>query len=108
MALILDDFLSWSYENRAKSSADRYHHFCNEFCQEFGRVIVSELSPADVTRWLSQRPTLNPTTKKNAITAVNRGFNWAVKNLGLRRNPIAGMEKPTPLTRTVIIEEEEF
>lgn len=108
LAELLDDFLTWTYENRAQKTADRYKDFCNDFCQTYGRVIVSELSPAHVTRWLSQRPTWNPTTKRNAITAVNRGFNWAVKNLGLRRNPIAGMEKPTALTRTTIVEDGEF
>jgi integrase len=68
---------------------------------------VSDLNTGHITRWLSKRPTWNSTTKHNAITAIVRAFNWARRNLGIQ-NPIAGMEKPTPKRRTMVVTPEEF
>jgi len=69
---------------------------------------VSELTADHVTEWLKTKKTWNSTTKRDAITCLQRGFNWAKKNKGLRFNPIAGMEKPEAQTRTAVITPEEF
>ena len=61
---------------------------------------VGDLNPSHVTTWLNSHKGWNSTTKRNAITALQRGFNWAVKNRGLARNPIRGMEKPEAKRRT--------
>lgn len=105
---ILDDFLTWNYENRAKRTADRYKDFCADFCKSYGTVVVSQLTPAHVTDWLNNHPTWNTTTKANALTALQRGFNWAVRNRGLTYNPIKGMEKPKRQRRTTVVAEEDF
>ena len=36
-----------------------------------------DLNPAYVTNWLATHKGWNSTTKRNAITALQRGFNWA-------------------------------
>lgn len=108
VAAVLDDFLTWCYENRAERTADRYKDFCQSFCDEHGRVPVSQLTTAHVTTWLNKKTTWNSTTKNNAITALIRGMNWAVKNRGLERNPIRGMDKPTPQKRTTVVAPDEF
>lgn len=105
---VLDDFLVWTYENRAERTGDGYKYFCADFVTEYGKVTATELTTADVTRWLSGKKTWNATTKHNAITALQRGFNWAVKNRGLRFNPIKGMEKPKPNRRTTVLSQDEF
>ena len=69
---------------------------------------VSALNTGHVTAWLNQKTTWNSTTKRNAIVAVQRGFNWAVKNRGLLRNPILGMEKPEAVKRTSVFTPEDF
>lgn len=108
VAAVLDDFLSWCYENRAPRTADRYRDFIQEFVTEHGRTSVSELNTSHVTSWLASKDTWNSTTKYNALTALQRGFNWAVKNRHLARNPIKGMEKPKPKARSSTISEEVF
>jgi site-specific recombinase XerD len=108
VAAVLDDFLTWCYENRAQRTADRYKDFCQSFCDEHGRVPVSQLTTGHVTAWLNGKSTWNATTKHNAITALIRGFNWAVRNRGLDRNPIRGMDKPTPQKRTMVVTPDEF
>ena len=108
VAYVLDAALTWTYENRAKRTADRYKDFFQDFIESYGMVRVEELTPAHVTKWLAEKKTWNATTKHNALTALQRGFNLAVRNLGLRFNPIKGMEKPKPLTRTTVITPDEF
>jgi hypothetical protein len=100
---VLDAFIDWCVENRAGKTADRYKDFIQDFVRSrdgkglpFGSLAVTTLTSKHVTVWLGQHPTWNSTTKRNAITALQRGFNWATKNRGLARNPIKGMEKPGP------------
>ena len=108
VAAILDDFLTWTKENRAAKTYKGYFDFCQSFVDQYGSLSVSDLHTGYVTTWLNSKPTWNATTKHGAITALQRGFNWAVKNRGLRFNPIKGMEKPTPLRRTKYVSESEF
>lgn len=108
VAAVLDDFLTWCYENRANRTADRYKDFIQQFVDVHGRLSTEELNAGHVQTWLNGKPTWNSTTKHNAITALMRGFNWAVKNRGIRYNPIKGMEKPKPNRRTTVVSPEEF
>ena len=111
---ILDDFITWSKENRARLTALRYEELCQDFVNasdggiKFGAIPVSQLTGRQVTAWLNQRTTWGPTTKKNAITALVRSLNWAVKNRGLDRNPIQRMEKPEANRRKTIITPKEL
>lgn len=111
---VLDAFIVWCQEHRAGLTASRYEELCQDFVKasdgglKFGLLPVLNLSPKHVTAWLRQRPSWGPTTKRNAITALSRAFNWACKNFNLARNPIKGMEKPEASTRTGIVTPEEF
>jgi len=108
VAAILDDFLTWTKENRAAETFDRYRRFLQSFVSGYGKIRVTDLSARHVTAWLNSQPGWNSTTKRNAITAIQRGLNWAVKNRGLQRNPIHGMEKPQAKRRTAVLTAEEF
>lgn len=107
IAAVLDDFLDWAYTNLANSTAERYEYFYQPFVKDYGRTRVTDLHAGHVTDWLAQK-SWNSTTQHNAITALQRAFNWATKNRGLKFNPIAGMEKPKAKTRTIIISPEDF
>lgn len=96
---VLDAFVSWAKENRAGITAGRYEEFIQDFVKarpeegglQFGALPGTRLTGKHVTAWLNQRPGWGPTTKGNAITAPQRGCNWACRNHGPARNPIAGM-----------------
>jgi integrase len=108
VAAVLDDFLTWTESNRGERTYLRYLDFLQSFTDKYGRMKVVDLHTGHVTTWLDGKTTWNNTTKRNAIIAVQRGFNWAVKNRGLPRNPIMGMEKPEAAKRTIIVPLEEF
>ena len=108
VAAVLDNFQTWCNENRAEKTAKRYADFLQSFIHALGTIPVSELNAGHVEKWLRQQKTWNSTTKRNAITAIQRAFNWAVKNGGLSHNPIKGMEKPKAKKRTDIVTPDEF
>jgi integrase len=115
VANVVDDFVTWCKENRAPLTAERYAEFCQDFITfqpegslKIGFLGAQCITSQHVTQWLAARTTWGPTTKRNAITALQRAFNWAVKNRGLTKNPIHGMEKPEGKTRTGIVTPEEF
>lgn len=103
----LFDFVKWSFENKAYRTAARYKDFCHAFAKAHPGLLVSQLSPAHLSTWLTKQ-SWNSTTKRNAITAIQRAFNWAVKNRGLRFNPIRGMEKPKANTPKKVLTEKDF
>lgn len=105
---VFDDFLTWTQENRAEETYRRYKDFIQSFCTRYGRCSVSTVNAGHVTAWLNTQAKWNSTTKRNAITALKRGFNWAVKNRGLDRNPILAMEKPEAKRRTAVVTPDEF
>ncbi len=108
VAVLFDQFLTWTEENRAPKTYRGYKDFLQSFVSRYPRLPVSDLSSAHVTVWLDDQKTWNATTKRNAITALQRGLNWSVKNVGLDRNPIRGMEKPEANRRTAILTLAEF
>lgn len=108
VAAVLDDFLTWCEENRARKTFTRYRDFIQSFIDKHGLLRVRDLHSGHVTTWLNERTAWNSTTKRNAITALMRGFNWAVKNRGLDKNPIKGMEKPEAKRRATVITEKQF
>lgn len=113
VANILDDFLTWCLSNRAARTEERYRDFIQDFInfEGIGRLGVTELTSTQVTQWLDAHQKWNNTTKANAITALQRGFNWACKNRGLNKrggNPIKGMEKPQAEARTETLTPAEF
>ncbi len=114
VAVVLDDFIGWNLENRSELTVKGYQKYCQDFINfsysevKLGELDVNVLTSAHVTAWLASKSTWQSTTKRNAITALIRAFNWAVKNRGLGRNPISGMEKPQANSPREIITPEEF
>jgi integrase len=112
---VLDDFITWCKENREAITTNRYEQFCQDFVRstdeqgtKLGMLPTLKLTSRHITYWLNGHRTWGPTTKRSAITCLQRGFNWAVKNRGLVRNPIRGMDKPEAKRRSDIVSPAEF
>ena len=113
VAMILDRFLDDVKQHvedgsRSQKTYEGYLYFCQSFHSALPRLRVSELRPLHVREWTNGKKTWNSTTKRSAITAVVRAFNWAVKIGHLDRSPITGMEKPEAKKRDVLVSEAEF
>ncbi len=105
---LLDEFLEWCEKNRSEATYDWYTHFLSGFSATIKKKFpVSKLQPLHVTKW-SQNAYEGNTTRNRAITAVSRALSWAVKQGHIRRNPIAGIEKPAMARRELVIDEQQF
>ncbi len=108
LALLLDDFLAWTHENRAQKTYRGYKDFCQSFLVFSPRLTVDQLTPQHVTAWLAKQESWSSTTKRGGITCLQRALNWGVKNAGLKINPLRAMEKPDANRRTTVLTLEEF
>ena len=100
-AKLIDQFLTWTKENRAEQTYDWYLFHCQGFVNYIGhRLRISDIRPFHVTRWLVKCYSHTGNTHKNgACRAVSRAFNWARKQGLISVNPIAGMERPAATSR---------
>lgn len=102
-------FNKWCKENRGELTARGYKDILEDFInfeskgEQIGLLPADKVNAGHVTAWLESQTTWGPTTRRNAITAIQRAFNWCVGNLGLARNPIQGMHKPTAKRRSSVV-----
>jgi len=110
VVLVLAQFLQWAQKRRSQKTYDWYQMHLQSFTKHVGkRLKVSALQPKHITAWIDHSHTRSSdSTRHGAIRAVQRAFNWAVKEGHLSRNPIANAEKPSPTKREVVITEKEF
>ena len=110
VAQLADEFLEWNQQNRAERTYEWYKRFLNPFTGHVGTNLrVGYLKPHHVDRWVkADYATAKNNTRRNAIRAVDRCMNWAVKSGYIDANPIKGMERPPQESRETVITEEQY
>ncbi len=110
IGVLLNSFLDWCQSNRAETTYEWYRRFCKSFVRHTGVGLkVSDVKPYHVQDWLSREyRDVSSTTKNDAIRALQRAFNWGMKNGRIDRNPIIGMEKPSRKPREAVLTEKQF
>jgi hypothetical protein len=90
---LMDQFLSWTQNQRAPSTYRWYLQHCQSFADFIGKKFkVLDLKPIHIDRWLQRSYKNTGNTYKNgACRAVSRAFNWARKKGLTPNNPLAGM-----------------
>jgi integrase len=107
---VLDAYLTDVEAHRKPSTYSLCRRMLQAFCKELGAVRVRDLKPHQVSAWLTKMETprthktrglvkWGPGTRRTALTALNAGFNWAVRQGLISKNPVAGMAKPGPRSR---------
>jgi integrase len=93
VATACDLFLDYSQKHHAADTYRGYKDFLQDFCQIYGTMLGRDLKPLHVTRWLDAHPGWKG-SRRNAIVAVKRAFNWADGEGLLQPNPIKAVKKP--------------
>ena len=107
VASICEAFLDWSHRRQAHHTYRGYLFYVQSFCEKWGQVMVREVRPYHVTRWLDGND-WNDTTRYNAIRSVFRVFNWAAEEGLISANPLKGMKRPRPKSRQRYLTEDEY
>jgi integrase len=107
---IVNKFLDWCREHRAKDTYDWYAWRLEAFDREVakGVLTVAELKPFHLDDWLKQHTEWSSGMKHGVVRAVMRCLRWAERRGRIERSPLAGYEKPRAGKRTVVVSEEEY
>jgi integrase len=106
VCVVCDLFLDWSEKHHKPDTFRGYQDFLQDFCELFGTLLAKDLKPLHVTRWLDSHPGWKG-SRRNAVVAVKRAFNWADAEGVLRPNPVKGVKKPPQRRRDRVLTEEE-
>lgn len=102
VAEICDLFLSWSERHNEPSTFAWYKDYLQSFCDHCGKLTAVELKPFHVTQWLDAHDGWAG-SRRGAISAVKRAFNWAVHEGILPVNPVKRVAKPPVKRRERIL-----
>ena len=105
-AQVCDLFLDWSQKHNDRRTYDWYCSYLESFCTLWGAVPAADLKPFHVTRWVDEHPSWK-SSRRCAITAVKRAFNWAVDEGLLPVNPLKKVRKPKAVARERTLSAEE-
>ena len=109
---VCDEFLEWTKQNRAdrtyKYYLERLESFAKHYKDHSPSQYASDVRSHHIHSWLALHPGWGNTTKRQAIVAIQRCFNWAVRMGYIDRSPVQNLEKPQANTRNRIISVEEY
>jgi integrase len=110
VAALLDQFLTWTKDNRSESTFTWYEHYVVSFARFVGpKMKVGDLKPGKVDDWLKRSlKDAGNTGKNGAVRAISRAFNWAKRQRLIQDNPVWGVERPAAEPREVYISADQW
>jgi integrase len=100
---IADLFLEHSQRHNEPTTYEWYKQYLQDFCDHYGSLAALELKPFHVNRWLDKHAGWGDGSRRCAITAVKRAFNWAEGEGLLPTNPVKRVRKPPARSRDRIL-----
>ena len=90
---MIEAFLAWSKIHRSDETNRNYIWYGEKFAEAAGYLLVAELKPIHVTRFVDKHG-WTETTERNARRSVYRAFSWAQEEGDHRRESPEGHEVP--------------
>jgi integrase/recombinase XerD len=103
---VCDLFLSYSQKHHKPETYRWYKAYLQDFCERYGRLPAKDLIPLHVSAWLDDHANWKG-SRRCAVIAVKRAFNWADAEGVLSPNPIKRVKKPAARRRDRILSKEE-
>ena len=107
---LLDQYLDWLFKHRKLGTYKKAKHYLSQFAKFVGKKLrVGQLTPRKVSKWIEEKKTWGPTTSNDAISVVQRAFNWGINNQLINKNPIVQIaDKPARKRRETVYTTEEW
>jgi integrase len=106
IAEIAQEFLDHTKKHTKPKSYASYCYFVVPFVERFGKAPPASFPPLSFTRWLDDHAGCKG-SRRNAIIAVKRLFNWAVEQKMLAANPLSSIRKPPKKRRNRVLSDNE-
>jgi len=103
---VCDLFLDFSQKYHKPDTYRGYKDFLQDFCLMYGTLLAGDLKPLHVSRWLDAHKGWKG-SRRNAVVAVKRAFNWADAEGVLQPNPIKTVKKPAQRRRDRVLSQKE-
>jgi integrase len=103
---LCDVFLDNCQRHSTQACYENHRYYLQSFCEFVGGQLLNQLKPFHVTKWLDQHVSWKG-SRRHAIAAVQRVFNWAISQGLLQHNPFRNIVKPGPQSRNRILTKEE-
>jgi len=105
---VIDLFLEWASVNRERLTYEAYKRRLQNLVDAIPPTLAyADLKPFHITRVMDAKG-WNANTKNDFASAVQRAFNWAVKQGLIDRNPVVHVEKPAREIRELAITPAEY
>jgi integrase len=98
VATVCDLFLDFSEKHHSPDTYRWYRDYLQDFCESYGTLLARHLKPLHVSRWLDGHDGWKG-SRRCAVIAVKRAFNWAEAEGLLPSNPIKRVQKPPQTIR---------
>lgn len=104
VAAVFDAYLEWLQKHRSKGTYDKAVHYLSLFIKHVGTGYrTSTLDGTKVTEWIELYPHWSPSAGHDAVSIVQRAFNWAVRKRHLDRSPVQYVpDKPAKTRREIV------
>jgi hypothetical protein len=80
VAELFELYLEWCFHRRSAGTYQNNKRYLKSFLAHIGkRFPIRNLKPHHVTDWINEHVDWTPTTQHDAISIVQRPFNWALK-----------------------------
>jgi hypothetical protein len=106
VATVCDLFLDHSQKHHVADTYRWYKDYLQDFCDLYGTLLVQDLKPLHVSRWLDAHPGWKG-ARRCAVIAIKRAFNWAEGEGLLDANPLRKVKKPPQTFREHVLTREE-
>jgi integrase len=110
VAAVIDLFLDWTQAHREPETYKWYQKYLQSFLDSLKpkTLLVAKLKAHHVESWVD-RHAWGDSSRRGAMTAVARCFNWAEKKGHINSNPIRRkLEKPPAGQRDRVVSQEEY
>ena len=87
----------------AERTFKAYERYLMRFASEFGEKRAQDVIAFDLADWSNCQPTWGTASRRQAITAVKRCFNWAVSMELLERSAVQAVPKPATERRETVV-----
>ncbi|REJ87797.1 MAG: site-specific integrase [Planctomycetota bacterium] len=104
VAALLAAFADWSERHTSESTYDWYCRYLKSFLDHAPSGLTADrLKPFHVTKWLDAHPSWGDSSRRGAIAALKRAFQWCVDEGFLDRSPVRSIKKPAiPCRQTTL------
>lgn len=110
VASIVHLFLDWTKKHRAQDTYEWYQKYLQSFYDTLPKgMLVAKVKAHQVESWVDDHEDWGDSTRRGAMTAIARCFNWAERKGHIEVNPISRkLEKPAAGKRDRVISEKEY